>query len=167
MNMNNKMHTVLQSRWVTLSRREQHLLGWGAAVLLLAILWWVGIAPALRILHEAPAQQAALDAQWQRMQALQSEAQALQKLPRIPASTALQALQRSTQELLGTHAQLQISGERCTVTLKDVAPQELAAWLAQARSQARAIPVEAHWQRSAANAAPTWSGTVVLTLPAQ
>ena len=69
MNMNNKMHTVLQSRWVTLSRREQHLLGWGAAVLLLATLWWVGIAPALRILHEAPAQQAALDAQRQRMQA--------------------------------------------------------------------------------------------------
>lgn len=166
MTMNAKLQTILQSRWATLSGREQRLLGWGACVLLLATLWWVGIAPALQILKEAPAQQAALDAQWQHMQALQAEAQALQKLPRIPASTALQALQRSTQELLGANAQLQISGERCTVTLKAVAPQDLAAWLAQVRSQARAIPVEAHWQRSAANTAPTWSGTVVLTLPA-
>ena len=76
MTMNAKLHTVLQSRWATLSGREQRLLGWGACVLLLATLWWVGIAPALQILKEAPAQQAALDAQWQHMQALQAEADA-------------------------------------------------------------------------------------------
>ena len=165
MTMNAKFQSALQTRWAAMSGREKSLLSLGAAVVALATLWWVGIAPALRVLREAPAQQAVMDVQWQRMQALQSEAQALQKLPRIPPSTALQALQRSTQDLLGANAQMQISGERCTVTLKAVTPLALATWLSQVRNQARAIPVEAHWQRSTGNAAVTWSGTVVLTVP--
>jgi len=75
---------------------------------------------------------------------------------------ALRALQNTTTELLATGAQLQTVGDRSTVTLKAVPAPALATWLAQVRTQARAVPVQAHLKLSAA----AWSGSVVLSLPA-
>ena len=180
---------ALRQRWQTLSPREQNLLRFGAALLAVAIVWWLALAPALRTLHEAPARQAAVDAQWQELKDLQAQAQNLQQQPRMTQAEALRALQNSTTELLGTSAQLQTVGERSTVTLKAVPAPALASWLAQVRTQARAVPVQAHLQRSAAadkvsagpeakaanpssvnaSSAPNaimWSGSVVLSLPA-
>jgi len=167
---------ALQQRWTAFSRREQHLLRWAAIVLLLAVLWWGALAPALQALREAPAQQARLDAQWQHLTDLQSQAQTLQKLPRMTQAAAVKALQNTTSEHLGSAAQLTTSGDRSTVTLNAVNPEALSRWLAQVRTQARAVPVEAHLQRttkeanpatsSGALAPPLWSGSVVLSLPA-
>jgi len=179
----------LQQRWHTLSLREQGLLRVGAVLLALAVVWWVALAPALRTVREAPAQQAALDAQWQQLKDLQAQAQSLQQQPRMTQAEALRTLQNSTTELLGASAQLQTVGERSTVTLKAVSAPVLASWLAQVRAQARAVPIQAHLQRSAATdkvmtspeakapsppsvnpaSAPNaivWSGSVVLSLPA-
>jgi general secretion pathway protein M len=56
-----------------------------------------------------------------------------------------------------------VAGDRATVTLKGAAPGALAEWLVQARSSARALPLEA---RLSLNAARTgWDGSIVLTLP--
>lgn len=177
------MLRALSQRWQTLSEREQRLL-FGAAVLLAAALvWWVALAPALRTLREAPAQQAALDAQWQQLQALQAQAISLQQQPRMTQAEALRALQLTTTELLGPGAQIQTTGNRSTVTLPSVSAEALANWLAQVRTRARAVPQQAHLKRdaksetkretnadktngSAATLAPTWSGSLVLSLPA-
>ena len=68
----------LRLRWSALAQREQNLLLIAASVVLLALLWWVALAPALSTLRAAPEQHRTLDAQLQRMQALQAQAQALQ-----------------------------------------------------------------------------------------
>jgi general secretion pathway protein M len=166
---------ALQQRWTALSNREQNLLRWAAVVLILAGLWWWGLAPALQALREAPAQHARLDAQWQHLTELQTQAQTLQKLPRMTQAAALKALQNSTSEHLGAGAQLNTTGDRSTVTLNAVSPEALSRWLVQVRTQARAVPVEAHLQRTSKEANPKpsgtaapalWSGSVVLSLPA-
>ena len=166
----NPVLKALAPRWQALSEREQRLLILGAAVLVAALVWWLAWAPALRTLREAPAQQAALDAQWLQLKELQAQAQTLKQQPRITPPEALRALQNSSAELLGANAQLQIVGDRCTVTLKAVPAPAFASWLARVRTQARAVPVQAQLQRNAGTdksspGAATWSGSVVLSLP--
>ena len=167
---------ALLQRWMALSEREKRLISWGAMFMALAILWWWGLAPALRTVREAPTQQTQLDAQWQQLSDLQIQAQALQKLPRMTPEAALRALQNTTTELLGTGAKLNTTGDRSTVTLSAITPEALARWLSQVRVQARAVPIEAHLERvpnqrqeaapSATPKPPLWSGSVVLSLPA-
>ena len=171
--------SALAQRWHALSPREQALLSWGGTLLAVALVWWIALAPALRTLHEAPAQQARLDVQWQQLQALQAQAQSLQQQPRMTPAEAMRALQQTTTELLGASAQIQTQGERSTITFKAVPATALAQWMTQARTRARAVPVQARWQREAnadkGNAnkasntipgAPLWSGTIVVSLPA-
>ena len=100
---------------------------------------------------------------------------------------ALRALQQTSAELLGSNVQIQTTSDRSTVTLQSVSAEVLANWLAQVRTRARAVPQQAHLKRdakndakrdmksdaktdktsgSAATLAPTWSGSMVLSLPA-
>ena len=66
----------------------------GAALLVAAaLLWWLALAPALATLRQAEVQRPLLDAQWQRMQALQAEAAALKASPRMGQDEALRALE--------------------------------------------------------------------------
>lgn len=152
---------ALRARWKTLAPREQSLVLAAGTVVAVALLWWVALAPALRTLRDAPAQHAALDAQLQRMQALQSEALQLQAAPAAPAGDASQALRTSLTQRLGTQAQINILGDRATVTLKGAPADGVAEWLSQARSNARTVPVEARLARSTA-AAPQPVGSAVL-----
>ncbi|MGH8832642.1 MAG: type II secretion system protein GspM, partial [Polaromonas sp.] len=120
-------------------------------------------SPALDILRNAESRHRSLDAQLQTMRALAAEAGSLQTLPRIKTADSLKALDLSVKLRLGATAQLAVAGERATVTLRGVSAEALAQWLAQARSNARAVPVEA---RLSLNAARTgWDGSVVLALP--
>jgi general secretion pathway protein M len=162
-----------RQRWQQLSPRERGLLSLGLCVMGLALVWWLALAPALRTLHDAPLKQAAVDTEWQHLKDLQSQAQALQKQPRLSSAEALQALQKTTTDLLGSSARLNTTGDRYTVTLTAVSAQDLAQWLAQARIQARAVPVESHLQRTESPpdkntraSTTTWNGSVVLSLPA-
>ena len=187
----------LRARWAALAPREQRLLGGAAALVALALVWWLALAPALRTLRTAPAEHARLDAQMQKMTTLQARAKALQSQPRANPADAMRALESGMRERLGGNAQLQSQGggDGVRVTLKGVEADALAQWLAQARSNARALTREAHLTRASARPdtpparsangrppspaqpapappdpasdAPHWDGSVVLGLPAE
>lgn len=146
---------ALRARWKALAPREQSLVLAAAALVTLALLWWVLLAPAIRTLREAPLRHAELDAQLQRMQALQAEALQLQAAPAAPPGDPSQALRNALTQRLGTQAQIAVLGDRATVTLKGAPADGLAEWLAQARSNARTVPVEARLARSTAAPAAT------------
>ena len=158
----------LQARWRALDGRERKLIGAAAAIMAVALVWLIAVAPALATLRQADAQQRSLAAQLQKMQALQAQAQAIQSQPKVNRDDALRALESSVKRL-GPTAQLNVAGDRATVTLKSIAADQLAQWLSQARVNARAIPGEARLVRAAASPGGTavWDGTVVLSLPPQ
>eukprot|EP01031_Cornospumella_fuschlensis_P021568 gene21568-26420_t len=96
------LQKALQHRWQTLAARGRQALLLATLVLALALFWWVGLAPALRTLRSTETRQHALDAQWQQMQSLQSQARELQQQTRLSRQEALQALEASVrQRLLG------------------------------------------------------------------
>ena len=153
------------ARWHAMAPRERAGLGMAGAVLGLAFVWWVLIAPALQTLRVADQQRQALGQQMQTLRGLQAQAKALQGSAKISTSDAVQALEASIKQQLGTTAQMNVVGERASITLKGANPDAVAKWLAQARVNAHALPTEAHLQRSADLANPKWDGTVVLRLP--
>ncbi|MDN8611862.1 type II secretion system protein GspM [Variovorax ginsengisoli] len=184
---------VLQARWQAwwpeLAPREQRLVAIAAALVGLALVWWVALAPALGTLSAAPAEHAKLDAQLQQMTALQRQAKSLQSQPRASRDDALRALEASVRENLGPNAQLQTAGagENATIALRAAPADALAQLITQARSNARAVPREVHLTRSSTSQAgpggpgaapaapaapaepprPRWDGTLVMGLPAR
>jgi general secretion pathway protein M len=153
--------TPVQQLWHRASKREQRLLSLAAAVLGLGLLWWLGMAPALKVIKAAPAQQMALDAQLQTMKQLQAQAKELRAQAQLTAEGTRAALEQAFKPL-GTSAQMVIQSERVTLTLNNLAPDLLAQWLAAARQSARLAPKEAHLKR---NDKGGWDGTLVLQLP--
>ena len=59
-----------------------------AAVVELALLWWLTLAPALRVWKQSEVQQQSLDAQLQTMQALAARANALKAQPTLSRDLA-------------------------------------------------------------------------------
>ncbi|HSV78031.1 MAG TPA: type II secretion system protein GspM [Ramlibacter sp.] len=153
---------ALRARWAALAARERMLVAGAAALVGLALFWWVALAPALGTLRSAEDQHHALDTQLQQMLRLQAQAKAMQAQPRQNPDEAMRQLEQSIRQQLGTSARYAIAGERVTLTLTNTAPAALAQWLAQMRANARAIPGEA---RLARNPGGGWDGTLVLTLP--
>jgi general secretion pathway protein M len=158
-----KLPALLQVRWNSLPRREQRLVLVALALLLVALLWWVCLAPALATLRSADKQHQLLAVQLQQMLRLQAQAKTMQAQPRLALLEARRLLDASVKPL-GATAQLLVAGERVTVTLRGASADALAQWLTQARLNARAVPSEARLVRSAAG---TWDGTLVLTLSAR
>ncbi|MET3496947.1 type II secretion system protein GspM [Variovorax boronicumulans] len=173
----------LKARWAALAVRERQMVGAAMALVALALLWWLALAPALRTLATAPAEHAQLDAQLQQMATLQNRAKALQSQPRLARDDAMRALEVSVREGLGaSNAQLMTAGgDGATVTLRAAPASTVAQWLAQARGNAHAVPREVHLTRAPASAAAPsapgakdtpqlpqvrWDGTVVMALPA-
>lgn len=164
----NNEPTRLGAAWARLDARERRLVAIAATVVGLALLWWVGLAPALRTLREAPAQRAALQVQAQKMQQLKAEADALKSVPRLAQEEALRALETAMKQRLGDTGQLSVMGDRANVVLKGASATALADWLSDVRVNARATPVEARLTRSGDTApgAPVhWSGTLSLSVP--
>lgn len=157
--------TVAQwrARWHVLAPREKVLVAAAAVLVGLALTWWIALAPALRTLQAAPQQHRQLDAQLQHMRQLQAEARTLQGQPRHGGEAAMRQLEQGIRQQLGLAARYSIAGDRVTITLAGVSGPALAGWLAQARVDAAARPGEA---RLARNAAGTWDGTLVVTVPA-
>ena len=171
----------LQARWTVMAPREQMLVRLAVSVTVVALVWWVAIAPALRTLGSAEARQRMLEAELQTMQSLRVQAQMLQAQPAINRDDAVRALQASVTQTLGASAQLNAAGDQATLTLRSTPAEALALWLAQARVNARALPTEVRLTRAVAPApsapsaalspaarppAAAWSGTLVLSLPA-
>lgn len=155
------------SAWLAaLSARERRLVTLAAAVVLLGLLWWLAVAPALQTLREAPARHAALDAQLTRMQQLARTAEGLRSASagaQPGRDEALRALDAAT-AALGATGQVSVLGDRATLTLRGAPPQALAQWLAQVRINARLLPLESQLARDGGTGG--WSGSVVLGGPA-
>lgn len=136
------MNTALRERWAALNARERNAVVLAALVIGLALVWALAVQPAWRTLRSAPAQQAQLDAAWQRMQREAAEAQRLRALPPVAPALAAQALQAATARL-GDSGKLTLQGERAVLTLDDADGAAVAQWLAEVRRGARARAVEA------------------------
>lgn len=154
----------LPQAWRRLAPREKMLASGAAALVLLALLWWLLVGPALAVLRTSESQHRALDAQLARMQALRQQARALQGQPKQGHDESLRALEAAVRQRLGTTARTTVAGDRVTLTLTGTPPDALAAWLAEARANARALPAEARLSRGATGG---WDGTLVVTLPAR
>jgi general secretion pathway protein M len=154
----------LAALWQGLAPREQRAAQLAAWVVGLALLWWVGLAPAINTLRQASARHAQLDKTLAQMQAQAASAEVLRSQNATPPpgrEVALRALEEATR-LLGAGAQLALQGDRATVTMREIAPGALAQWLQQVRINARLLPVQAQVQRAGAS---TWSGQVILAGP--
>lgn len=154
------MQTYL-SYWRQLKMSEKRLILVAFWLIVTALIWWLAIAPALKTIKEAPAQHRALDTQLQSMRALSAEAKNLQSQPKLGLDDAQKALQSAVTQRFGAAAQLNLTGERASLTLKNANSQELALWLSQARVNARALPSEVKLNRNGDG----WDGTLVLNLP--
>jgi general secretion pathway protein M len=155
----------LNARWARVAPREKKLVLLAAGLLLAALLWLLILAPALATLRSADAQARTLNAQLQHMQLLQAQAQALQKQAPLGFDDALRALTSATRQSLGATAQLNVMGDRASVTLKGASADALAEWLTQARVNARSVPLEARLVRATTPGAATWNGVLVMGLP--
>lgn len=155
-----KLPPFLEARWQGAADRERQLVLAGLTLLLLALVWWLGVAPALATLRSAQTQRQLLDAQLQQMQSLQAQAKALQAQPRITFDEARRLLEASVKPF-GASAQLMLAGERATLTLRGASADALAQWLTQVRLNVRAVPSEARLVRNASGA---WDGTLTLNL---
>lgn len=155
------MSASMRHWWSQRAPREQRMLGIALALVGVALLWWLGVAPALRSLRQWETQAPRLEAQLQTMRGLQAEAQSLQAQPPLSTAAAQQALQ-STLGALGTSGSVVVQGTLATVTLRGASPQALAQWLARARTEARLAPSQANLSRDAKGG---WNGTLQLPLP--
>jgi len=153
------LQSQARTRWKALAPRERLGLGLALGVLALFVGWSVLIAPAWRTVRDAPATLERLDAQLQRMQALAAEARELKGATPVGASQAATALRAAT-DRLGDRARLVVLADRATLTLNGVRADQLRQWLAEARSAARARPVEAQLTRGAQG----YTGTLVVSL---
>ena len=158
----------VQLRWKALNPREQTLVLGALAVVCAALLWWVGLSPALTTLQGARAQQAALAADMEKMQRLRTQALAIQAQPKMDRAESIRALEALVKQRLGSSAQMSVVGDRVTVTLKGTGPDELSQWLSQARINARAVPSEVRLVRVAGSAdgRVAWEGSVAFSMAA-
>lgn len=154
--------TQIQAWWEQRAAREKTILQFAALLVGAALLWSAALAPALRTLRAFEGKHQAQEAQLQAMLRLQAQAQSLQSQPRLSQAAAVQALQTSVQQALGAKADFSNSAGNATVTLRGVSAEALAQWLASARIDAHASPVQARLTRTGTD----WSGTLQMGLPA-
>jgi general secretion pathway protein M len=175
-----------QSRWQGLNARERLLVSVFFGLFGIWLFVSIAISPALRTLNSAQQQRAEVAQQVVQMRALQQRAQELQKTKPLSRDESIRSLQSITPT--GNPAlQMTIQGDRVLVQLKNLSASQLANWLAQARSNAQALPDEVHISRSAtssvsssssvsalsgvnangntANATAAWDGQIILRLP--
>ena len=153
------LRTEASTRWSAMPGRERLGLSLAAVAIGIALVWMIAVAPALRTLREAPAQIDALDVQLQSMQRLAAEARELRGASPVPATQAALALKSAT-DRLGNKGRIAVQGDRATLTLTGVTGETLRAWLTEARSGARARPVEAQLTRGPQG----YAGTIIVTI---
>jgi general secretion pathway protein M len=156
-----KLIQPLRVWWQALAPRERRAATLALWVLLLFVAFSLLVQPAWRTLRAAPLQLDLLESEMQRMQGLAAEAQTLRGAAPVSAAQAAAALQSATARL-GSSAKLSLQGERATLTLNGAPPEALRAWLIEARSAARARPIEAQLAQAPAG----YSGSLIVSLEA-
>jgi len=165
--------TTLKAAWQQRSVRERRLLVLAAVLMFAALLWQVGVAPALATWQGAAQRQAELDLQTRQMLELQAQARQLQAPVRMPRQEALALLESTAAQQLGQGARLTVQGDVLRLSLTAAPAQGLARWLAEAREKALALPQSAKLERvppakvgSADEASEAnWRGELSLRLP--
>ena len=146
-------------RWRAFAPRERRWLIAALVVVAMFLVWSLFVQAAWRTLNEAPVQLDRLESELQRMQRLGAEARELRSAAPVSTAAAGMALQSATSRL-GSSGKISLQGERATLILTGASPEALRSWLTEARSAARARPLEAQLVR-----APTgYSGTVIVSL---
>ena len=169
----NPIPAALKAAWQQRSVRERRLLVLAAVLMFAALLWQVGVAPALTTWQGAAQRQAELDLQTRQMLELQAQARQLQAPVRMPRQEALALLESSAAQQLGQGARLSVQGDVLRLSLTAAPAQGLARWLAEAREKALALPQSARLERvppakgdRADEAAEAiWRGELSLRLP--
>jgi general secretion pathway protein M len=158
----------LTHRWNALAARERSLVAAAVALIVLSLMWWVAISPALSKLRAARDTAPKLQAQVQLMRAQASEAANLKAQRVLTYDESLRALEAST-KTLGASATLSVNNERASVILKAVNADALALMLSQVRANARLVPAQVKLQKAAGSTADStsWDGQLVLNLPAR
>lgn len=131
----------LNQRWARMQPRERMMVGVGAAAVAILVFWLVGIKPAWTTWKSVPAERRMLELSWLDMQRLANEARDLKAQPPVNAAQAGEALKSAT-DRLGSNGKLSQIGDRATLTITGVSPEALRTWLSEARSGARARPVD-------------------------
>ena len=151
------------ARWQGLSARERLLVRVFLGLFGVWLFVSIAITPAIRTLNSAEQQRAEVAQQAVHMRSLKQRAQELQKTKPLSREESLRNLQSFTPT--GNPAlQMTVQGNRVLVNLNNLSASQLAAWLAQARSHAQALPDEVHITRSATTA---WDGQIIFLLPQQ
>lgn len=149
----------VQQWWGGLAARERQAVSVAAAVLGLALVWFVAVQPAVRTLNTAPIERDRLAAQAQAMRLLAGEAGELRAVPPMSLQQSTDAV-RAASERLGDRVKLSLQGERAVLSLRELGPQALSDLLSEVRSSARARPIEAKLTRGAQG----YNGSLVLAL---
>ncbi|MBS0447283.1 MAG: type II secretion system protein M [Proteobacteria bacterium] len=147
--------------WQARAPRERQLVAVAGIVIVVFICWSLLVRPALKVAQTAPAQIDALDAQLDQMKRVAAQSTGLRATPPVSPTQAGQALKAAT-EHLGDKAKLLLQGDRATLTLSGVSGDALRGWLNEARSAARARPIDAQLQRGPDG----YAGTLVVTIGA-
>lgn len=155
-------------RWASLALREQAMVACAMVLIVLALIWWVAVAPALAKIRAAQAALPALDAQIQIMRSQAQEASRLNAQRPLSYDESLRALEGSL-KTLGAGATITVTDSRATVNLRAISGDAVASWLAQVRANARLVPVELRLKRAANSAAESaaWDGSVLFNLVAR
>jgi general secretion pathway protein M len=156
-----KLRDRALQRWHAFAPRERRALAAALVVLAGFVVWSLFVQPAWRTLRAAPAQLDQLEAELQGMQRLAAEAQELRAAAPVSATQAAAALQSATTRL-GSSAKLTLQGERATLTLTATPPEALRGWLVEARSAARARPIEAQLTQATGG----YSGSLIVSVEA-
>lgn len=149
----------LSRRWAGIAPRERRALTAALLIVGVFLAWIILVQPAWRTLRDAPATIDRLDAQFQEMQSLATEVRELRAVAPVSAAQSGDALTAATVRLSET-GKLALRGDRAVLTLSNASSEGLRAWLVEARSAARARPMELQLQRSAQG----YSGSVTVTL---
>jgi len=145
--------------WQSRAPRERQLIVVMVVSVAILLVWLILIQPALRILREAPLELDRLDQQMQQMQLAASEMQSLRAASPVPTEQASTALRAATAQL-GSTAKLAIQGDRAVLTFTGIQGDALRGWLGEARSAARARPMEAQLVKAATG----YSGSITVSL---
>ena len=145
--------------WQARAPRERQLIVAMAVAVAVLIVWLIAVQPALRTLRETPAELDQLDNQLQQMQLAALESTTLRAVSPVPPQQAAEALRAAT-ERLGGKGKIALQGDRAVLTFSTVPFESLRNWIVEARSAARARPIEAQLLKGAAG----YSGSITVVL---
>ena len=145
--------------WQARAPRERQLIAAMTVAVGVLLLWWIAIQPALRTLREASIEIERLEQQTQQVQLAAAEMQTLRSTSPVPTEQAMAALRAATSRL-GDKAKISVQGERATLTFTGLPAEALGNWLGEARSAARARPLEAQLIKSGAG----YNGSITVSV---